>query len=160
MLDTTTPSAGASTRSAGPPLRSGLPGDPPSAGALVALVAASQLAALERTAPVHFPARRDAPERPDGGVQADFLLFLRVALVGSAEIAGSDGVFEGQRWTDPDRTYPKLDRSIQSIDRYRFTPSFGRLESRLIATESRQPTSSRSASDNDEPTVHASASGR
>ena len=87
MLDRTTPSAGASTRSAGPPLRSGLPGDPPSAGALVALVAASQLAALERTAPVHFPDRRDAPERPDGGVQADFSTFFRVALVGSAEIA-------------------------------------------------------------------------
>ena len=45
------------------------------------MVATSQLAALGRTPPVHFPDPRDAPDRPDGGVR-QIPLFAR-HLVGS-----------------------------------------------------------------------------
>ena len=63
------PADGASTRSAGPPLRSGHTDDAPTAGAVVALVAASQLAATERTAPFHFPDPHEASGWTDSGTR-------------------------------------------------------------------------------------------
>ena len=161
VAELTTSSTGASTRCTGPALRSGLSGDPPTAGGGGCSCGRKPACGrgTDRTDPLPGPARRIgwARWRHTGS----FFTFFRAAPCRFAEIAGSDGVSEGQRWTNPDRTYPKLGRSGQIIDTYRFTSSCGRLESRLIAKESRQSTSSRSASmtTNRQPTPQPRAAG-